>query len=70
MNAAVGQYVSVSVSCAQIMRSADYLNILNDQVITYMDFFFLFPADMGIFRDDARIYWARIVEDSSGRHHC
>ena len=49
-------------------KSAEFLNVLNDQVIPSMDFFF--PDGSGIFQDDnAKINQALVVKKWSMRTH-
>ena len=49
-------------------KSAAFLNVLNDQVIPSMDFFF--PDGFGIFQDNnAKIHQALVVKEWSMRTH-
>ena len=49
-------------------KSAEFLNVLNDQVIPSVDVFF--PDGSGIFQDDnAKILWALVVKEWSVRTH-
>ena len=49
--------------------SQEFLNVLNDQVIPSMDFFF--PDGSGIFQDDnAKIHRAVVVKVEHGDHEC